>query len=196
MGLEAILEERIREAESVLVSNLQLNDEQKSILNKNKPKIYIIDNSWVDAAYNFLDNAYIFSRDAINTFFAIGEEVAHSIRLRLNKVAKDYFLQPFSKLKENIEEYIERVNLEEYFGRYGALIYANYKGQKKHNSLWSKIEDYIIKSFVAPFEYITHFFGYRKAEADYAISGNIRFKKALYSTNISQLGIPRLQLAA
>ena len=190
MSLESILEERIQEAEGLLASKLELSDNEKAALSKTKPKIIIEDKLGIYAGYNILNNVYIFSKNAINNFIAIGEEVAHSIRLRLNSAARNYLLNPFNRAKENIKDYIKAINLEEYFGRYGALVYANHKGQTNHNSLWSRISNHFVESFSKSFDYITHFFGYKKAEKDYEIKGATGLKEALYNNDASKIGIP------
>ncbi len=196
MSLEAILKERIEESEEILASKLELNQKEKEILGKKKPKIIIDDNAGVYAAYDFFNNIYIFSNDAVNNALAIGEEVAHSIRLRLNDVARKYLLDPSNQLKEKMSDYIRRINLEEYFGRLGALVYANHKGQNKYNSLWSRIKNFTIELLAAPFEYMTHFLGYRQAEEDFKETGHAKLKKALYRNDISQITAYPLLLAA
>lgn len=204
MGLEAILQKHIDEAEGIQSSVLNLDGIEKGILTNNKARIQIIDNPLIYAAYNFLDNNYVFSKKAVNdlldfirsgykhtknsarVLLAIGEEVAHSIKLRLNKSARDYLLKPIISIKD----YIERINLEEYFGRLGALLYANYKGITKSNYLWSRIRNYTIEIITKPFEFFSHYFGYKKAEEDFQKYGNSAFNKnALYNNNTSLIRI-------
>ena len=185
---ETVLHERIEEAEGFLASKLELTHEQRQKLNNSRPKIVINDNLGIHAGYDILNNVYLFSRAAISNFLAVGEEVAHSIRLRLNSAARDYLLNPANNLAVNAKEYIQSINMEEYFARYGALLYSNFKGHVRGNLLWSRIKDAAVHSFTKTFDYISHFFGYRKAERDYAAFGASKFNKnALYTNDASQI---------
>lgn len=188
---ERVLTERIAEAEGFLASKLELSDEQRQVLAAERPGIVIDDSLGIHAGYDIGNNVYLFSRGAVNNFLAIGEEVAHSIRLRLNSAARDYLLNPMNRMANNAKEYIRGLNMEEYFARYGALLYANFKGQSGGNSLWSRISGAAVHSFNRSFEYISHFFGYRKAEKDYARLGEAGFnQQALFRNSSSQIELP------
>ncbi|MBI2139913.1 hypothetical protein HYU14_03240 [Candidatus Woesearchaeota archaeon] len=157
----------------------------------------------VAASYNFgtegnrSRNFIRLSKDAVYNALAVGEEVAHSIRLRLNKATRDYFLNPLNRVKEKAKEYIQRINLEEYFGRLGALWYAEHKGQKQYASLWSRLKGYTIELIKKPIEFLTHYFGYKKAEEDFKTKDIKKFRKSLYDNDPKKMSIePEYRMAA
>ena len=164
-------------------------------------------------AYDFVRDAYIFSReaakhmvmmlkkayltakDAALNILARGEEVGHRIRLRLNNIAKEYLINPTQKMTERLG----RINLEEYAARTIALAYANFKKINNYDSLWSRISNNVIQLFTSPFEYLSHFLGYKKAEEEYKpISDDPNLfsrlkQKLLYTVKPLDVGIQEIK---
>src|SRR3989338_2461521 len=189
--LEQLLKMHLADAEDSLASLLDLTEEEKKVLDENKSNVVIDNDAGVYAAYDVFTNTYIFSEKAVRDNVAVGEEVAHSIRMRLNKSARENILHPVvgkNGDKSDISDYVKFLNAEEYFARYFALIYANSKGQANCNNLWSKFENNRFSGFTATFEYVTHFLGYGRAEDDYNHKGSKGFgRPLLYDDNYEKI---------
>ena len=196
---DILLRESIQEATDLLTFELHLTEWERLQLNISPPNMVINDDAGVYASYNVITDTYTFSREAIRNPLAVGEEVAHRIRLTLNSEARNHLLSPDIEL----EDYVNAVNFEEYFGRYGALIYANHQGQSDANRLWTRINYDVIELSTEPFDTLIHIFGYQKAEEDFnnQTIGKLGFNRnSLYSLyydsniEISQLRIsPQIQ---
>ena len=201
-NLEEILRKNIVTARNFLVSQLDLTPEQIKRLKVNEPEIILEDKLEGYAAFAFsTDNkyAFVFRPEAVNDPLAVAEEVAHSIRLILNEEAR----RKLFHTNKDTEENVALVGLEEYFGRYGALMYLNHLKIAEYNKLWSQIAGGRVTLYTTqPADAKSHFLGYVQAEIDFKRLGIQGFKDALFACDTSvlkdayQLDLPKIKLAA
>lgn len=196
-----LLQEETSGIESFFIGVLDLDKGSIETLRQNKPKPVVDKNLDFYAALSFSDgsnNSYIFSPAAVHDPAALGEEVGHYFGLALRPQARNNLLK--NNTNHNPEEYLRLVALEEYIGRYFALIYLNHLGIKRYNNLWSKIEgDKIILYTKKPLDAKYHFLGYVKAEKDFKEKGIQGLKDVLsskYTPNFSNIYVPQIEKLA
>ncbi len=212
MSLEELLRRTVDEANRHILNTTGVTLEERAEIDGNSPTIEIIDSAdtgdtgtgkGIYAAYDFVRNKYLMSKQLLydlaaggirkaQALLAVGEEVGHAIRLRLNKTAREYFISTYRQLQEKGAGYFKQIkdkligahNKEEEFAHLAGLSYLNSKVPSWYVRLFVGLKDSAVRNLKKSWEYITHAAGYKKAEQLYLQNGDAALTRPMiYDTN-------------
>ena len=197
-NLESVLSANISEVESYFLKTLgDIAGKRANAIRSKKKDYAVADDLGYYAALEFSDKgnfSYAFSPEAVFDQAALGEEVGHYFSL---------FLRPKERMnllssKAGTDAYVKAAALEEYIGRYFALIWLNHNGIKEYNRLWSEIRDNkIILHNVEHSDAKAHYMGYVQAERDFLEKGIQGLKDALLGKSVPDFAgieVPRIEV--